>query len=72
MNIQFRLRFLGITLGVLRLEVETVRGVVSLKKYKSLGKVVRVTVNSMEEISYDFCLDFVQEFGLWSRLLLRS
>jgi hypothetical protein len=41
--------------------VETVKGCVSLKKYKSQGKAVEVTVNSKEE---DFCLDFVQEFSL--------
>ncbi len=38
-----------------------VRGCVSLKKLKSQGKVVEVTVNN----SSDFFLDFVQEFGLW-------
>ncbi len=27
---------------------------------------VEVTVNSKEENSSEFCLDFVQEFGLWS------
>jgi hypothetical protein len=36
---------------------------VSLKKYKAQGKAVEVTVNSKEENSEDFCLDFVQEFG---------
>jgi hypothetical protein len=35
-----------------------------LKKYKSQGKAVEVTVNSKEENSYNFCLDYVQEFGL--------
>jgi hypothetical protein len=44
--------------------VETVIGCVSLKKLKSQGKAVDVTVNSKEENSYDFCLDFVQEFSL--------
>jgi hypothetical protein len=39
---------------------------VSLKKYKSQGKTVEVTVNSKEENSKDFCLDFVREFGLWT------
>jgi hypothetical protein len=38
-----------------------VRGCVSLKKYKSQGKAVEVTVNN------NFCLDFVQEFSLWRR-----
>ncbi len=36
----------------------------SLKKYKSRGKAVKVTVNRQEENFQDFCLDFVQEFGL--------
>jgi hypothetical protein len=40
---------------------------VSLKKLKSQGKAVEVTVNSKEENSYDFCLDFAQEFGLMTR-----
>jgi hypothetical protein len=39
--------------------VETVRGCVSLRKYKSQGKAVEVTVNTKEENSIDFCLDFV-------------
>jgi hypothetical protein len=34
---------------------------VNLKKYI---KAVEVTVNSKEENSEEFCLDFVQEFGL--------
>jgi hypothetical protein len=37
---------------------------VSLKKYKPEGKAVEVTPNNREENSKDFCLDFVQEFGL--------
>jgi hypothetical protein len=37
---------------------------VSLKKYKSQGKDGEVTVNSKEENSYDFCLDYVQEVSL--------
>ncbi len=36
----------------------------SLKKYKSQGKAVEVTVNNKEENSSDVSLDFVQEFGL--------
>jgi hypothetical protein len=36
---------------------------VSLKKHKYQGKAVEVTVNSKEETSYDFWLDFFQEFG---------
>ncbi len=45
--------------------LKTVRGCVSLKKYKSHGIVAEVTVNNKEEKSEDFCLDFVQEFGVW-------
>jgi hypothetical protein len=40
------------------------RGCVNLKKYI---KAVEVTVNSKEENSEDFCLDFVQRFGLTSK-----
>ncbi len=36
----------------------------TLKIYESQGKAVEATVNSKEENSYNFCLDFVQEFGL--------
>ena len=36
-----------------------------MKIKKSQGKAVEVTVNSKEENSQDFCLDFVQEFTLW-------
>ncbi len=36
---------------------------VNLKKYKSQGKAVEVNVNSKEEHSLNFCLDFVQESG---------
>jgi hypothetical protein len=39
---------------------------VNWKKNKSQGKAVELTVNSKEENSEDFCLDFVQEFGLWT------
>jgi len=40
---------------------------VSLKKCKSQGKAkaVEVTLNNKEENFQDFCLYFVQEFGLW-------
>jgi hypothetical protein len=41
--------------------LETIRGCVSLKKYKSQGKAVQVTVNSKEE---NICLDFVQEYDI--------
>jgi hypothetical protein len=42
---------------------QTVRGCVSLKKYKSQGKGAD-TVNNKKENYLDFCMDFVQEFGL--------
>ncbi len=48
--------------------VETVRGCMSLKKQKSQGKAVEVTSNSKEENSQDFCLNFVQEFVLRSKM----
>jgi hypothetical protein len=38
-----------------------VRCCMSFKKYKSQGK----AVNSKKENSEDFCLDLIQEFGLW-------
>jgi hypothetical protein len=44
-------------------ELYTVRDCESLKKWKSEGKAVKVTMNSKEENSQDFCLDFVQEFS---------
>jgi hypothetical protein len=37
-----------------------------LENYKSQGKAVGLTLNSKEENSSDFCLDFFQEFGLWT------
>jgi hypothetical protein len=37
---------------------------VSLKKYKFQGKAVEATVSSKEQNTQDFCLNFVQEFGL--------
>jgi hypothetical protein len=40
---------------------------VSFYKYISQGQAVKVTVISKEENSQDFCLDFVQEFGLRTR-----
>jgi len=46
--------------------LETVKGCVSLKKYKSQNTAIEVTMNSKEENSKDFCLDFVQEFGVLS------
>jgi hypothetical protein len=52
------------------IQLETVRGCVSLKKYNFQGKDVDVTLNSKEENSQDFCLDFVQEFGLWMKCIL--
>jgi hypothetical protein len=41
-----------------------IRGCVSLKKEKFQGKNVEMTVNSKEENSLDFRLDFVQEFSV--------
>ncbi len=51
--------------------LESVRGCVSLKKYKSQGKAVEVTVKSKEENPYDFCLDYVQEFDLCTVRIFR-
>jgi hypothetical protein len=51
--------------------LETVRGL-SLKKQKSQGKAVELTVKSKEENSSDFCLDYVQEFGLRAALGILS
>jgi hypothetical protein len=45
------------------------RGCVSLKKYRSQGKALKVTLNSKEETPQDFFLDFVQEFGLRAKSL---
>jgi hypothetical protein len=50
------------------LTVETVRGCVSLKKEKPQGKPVELTVNTKEENSYYFYLDFGQEFGLTKQI----
>jgi hypothetical protein len=52
------------------IQLETVRGCASLKKYNFHGKDVDVILNSKEENSRDFCLDFVQEFGLWKKCTL--
>jgi hypothetical protein len=35
------------------------------EEIKSQCKAVEIIVNSKEENSEDFCLDFVQEFSLW-------
>jgi hypothetical protein len=43
---------------------------VTLKKYKSQGKAVKVAVNSKEENSEDFRLHFAQEFGLVHHVLV--
>ncbi len=51
--------------------LEIVRGCLTLKKYKSQGIAVEVTVNSKEENSDHFCLDYVQEFGLCTVRLFR-
>jgi hypothetical protein len=49
----------------LQCTIETVRGCVSLNNLKSQGSAVEMTVNSKEDNSSDFCLDFVRECGLW-------
>jgi hypothetical protein len=36
------------------------------------NRLVEVTVNSMEENSEDFCLIYVQEFGLWKQSLIAA
>ncbi len=41
-----------------------VTGCMTLKQQKSQGKAVQVAVNNKAENSKDFCLDFVEEFGL--------
>jgi hypothetical protein len=46
-------------LSPLQFTAETVRGCVSLKKKKSQGKAIEMTVNTKDENSQDFCLDFV-------------
>jgi hypothetical protein len=43
----------------------------SLDEKKSQGKAVEITVNSKEENSEDFCLNFVQEFDLWKTMRCR-
>jgi hypothetical protein len=43
-----------------------------LKKYKSQSKAVEVTLNSKDENSEGFCLDFVLEFGLKAVNMCRS
>ncbi len=64
------LRFLGIILRVLRLKA-SVYNVYITSQFQTWGwgggggkAVVEETVNSMEENYQDFCLDYVQEFGL--------
>ncbi len=70
------LRFLGIILIVLRLEV-SVYNVYTTNQFQTTfvqgggDPLVEVTVNS-EENSEDFCPNFVQEFGLCSTLLPRG
>jgi hypothetical protein len=73
------LRFLGIILGVLRLEV-SVYNVYITNQFQTtfaqggggvwegggLNQLVEVTVNSKEENSSDFCPNYVLEFGLRS------
>ncbi len=47
--------------------LEIATGCMSLKKEKSQGKAVKVTVKRNE--GKDFCLDFVQEFVLGRRII---
>jgi hypothetical protein len=51
---------------------ETVRGCVSLAKWKSQGKTAEVTVNSKEEQNLEFCLAFDRELGLCTSLKITS
>jgi hypothetical protein len=47
--------------------VKTVRGCMGLKNRIEIQRqctYVEINVNGKEENSYDFCLDFAQEFGL--------
>ncbi len=75
------MRFLGIYLGgVLRLDVFVYNVyIICTVHYKTsfnpllLGgggvkSVVKATVNSKDENFEDFCLEFVQEFGLWYKI----
>jgi hypothetical protein len=39
------------------------------EEIETQGKAVEVTVNSKEENSEDFCLDFVQEFSLGQNMM---
>ncbi len=67
------MRFLGIILRVFRLEISYTMFTLyaSFKPFLLKGgrggvqSVVIVTVNSKEENSYDFCPNYVKEFGLW-------
>jgi hypothetical protein len=61
-GVWFSISFFSFLLHTVTETVKAVRGCVSLKKYKYHGKALEVTVNSKEENSSDFCLDFVQEF----------
>jgi hypothetical protein len=66
---RYFLRFLGIILRVLRLEV-SVYNVYSTTQFQPFlpggERVVEVTVNNKEENSADCCPNYVQEFGLCS------
>ncbi len=67
------LRFLGIILRVLRLQVSVYKyyftNSFQITFFCSRGEggnpLVEVTVNSKEENSWDVCPNYVQEFGLW-------
>ncbi len=43
-----------------------------MRKYEFQGPAVEVTVNRKEENSEDFCLNFVQEFSLWSGKIIQN
>jgi hypothetical protein len=64
------LRFQGIILRVLRLEVSVYNVYIANQFQTSFAQGVggdplaQLTVNSKEENSYDFCPKYVQEFGL--------
>jgi hypothetical protein len=58
------LMFLGIILRVFRLEVSVYNVYITNQFQTTFAPLLEVTVNSKEENSYDFCSNYVQEFGL--------
>ncbi len=66
------LGFLGIIFWVLRLDVSIYCTMFTLQtSFKPLllkNPLIEVTVNSKKENSSDFCPDYIQEFGLCTRL----